>query len=148
MNTEETGISMNDISKRENTTALAFIGDAVFELHIRAYVMKKGIKDADRMHRETVKYVRAESQAETAKYLLNGEGLLSDEEEALLKRARNKKSTSKSRSAGPVSYKLATAFEALVGGLYMAGSEERCREIMDTAIDIREGRVGRLEQSR
>lgn len=129
-----------DIFKRENTTALAFLGDAVYELYIRDYVLKTGQCNADILHRMAVKYVRAEAQADAVRYMLNNDNILTAEETALVKRARNKKSTSKSRSAGPVSYKLATAFEALVGALYRVGERERCREIMEIAIKVTEER--------
>lgn len=117
-----------------NTTALAFLGDAVYEVYIRKYVMEKGITDADALHREAVRYVRAEAQAEAVKALMKG--FLTEEEEALVKRARNRKSASKSRSAGPVSYKLATAFEALLGALELDGKTERAEEIMKFAVDV------------
>ena len=134
---------MEDVSKRENTTAMAFLGDAVYELYIRDHVMKSGVVDADKLHRLAVRYVRAEAQAKVVRYLLKEEGALSELETALVKRARNKRSTSKSRSAGPADYKLATAFEALLGGLWMAGEEERCRKIMAIAVKITEEK-GRL----
>lgn len=112
--------------------ALAFVGDAVYELYIREYVAEGGCARGDELHREAVRFVRAESQAAALKYLMR-EGMLTDEETALVKRARNHKTPNRSRSADPVEYKLATAFEALLGMLYMNGSADRAREIMGEA---------------
>ena len=60
-----------------NTTALAFLGDAVYEVYIRKHVLEKGQQKADRMHRLAVKYVRAESQAKAVRRLM--EGFLTEE---------------------------------------------------------------------
>ncbi len=123
--------------KAINTTALAFMGDAVYEVYVRKYVMEQGFVSADILHKAAVKYVKAEAQATAVKKLMKD--FLTEEEVALVKRARNRKSTSKSRSAGPVAYKLATAFEALIGYLYLAEKEERAREIMALAVNIIDG---------
>ena len=70
---------------------------------------------------------------------------LTEEEQRLVKRARNKKFTTKARNADPVTYKWATAFEALVGYLYLAGETERLGQVIEEAIAIVEG--GNDEQS-
>lgn len=119
-----------------NVTALAFVGDAVYELYIRSMVyggLSNGGK-ADLMHRKAIKYVRAESQARAIKQMMDG--FLTEEELGLVKRARNRKTPNRSRSAGAVEYRLATAFEALVGFLHASGDNERVREIMSKAVEI------------
>lgn len=113
-----------------NTTALAFLGDAVYELFIRDRLILCEPIHADRLHKMKVRYVRAEGQAAAIKTMLD---TLSEEELALVKRARNRKITSKPKNADPVTYKWATAFEALVGYLYLAGETERLDEIMEHA---------------
>ena len=124
---------MEKLNPREiNTTALAFMGDAVYEILVRKYVMESGQRNADALHKAAVQYVRAESQATAVKSLM--QDFLTEEEIALVKRARNHKSVSKSRSAGPVAYKLATAFEALMGFLYLDGQQARFEEIGAEAI--------------
>lgn len=126
------------VNPREiNTTALAFIGDAVYEVFIRKYVMERGPHNADMLHRKAVFYVRAEGQAKAVKSLIRD--FLTEEEIAFVKRARNHKSVSKSRSAGPVAYKLATAFEALMGYLYLDGQQERLAGVMEEAVSRIEG---------
>ena len=129
---------MEQLNPREiNTTALAFIGDAVYEVFIRKYVMERGPHNADMLHRKAVFYVRAEGQAKAIKSLIRD--FLTEEEIAFVKRARNHKSVSKSRSAGPVAYKLATAFEALIGYLYLDGQQERLAGVMEVAVSRLEG---------
>ena len=129
---------MEQFNPREiNTTALAFIGDAVYEVFIRKHVMESGQKNADMLHKMAVTYVRAEAQAKAIKSLMRD--FLTEEETAIVKRARNHKSVSKSRSAGPVAYKLATSFEALIGYLYLDGQDERMTEIVKEAVGRIEG---------
>lgn len=110
-----------------NTTALAFLGDAVYEMYVRARLVAAGQIHGDLLHRAAVKYVRAEGQAAAVKAMLED---LTEEEVGLVKRARNKKITSKPKNADPVVYKWATAFEALIGYLYLSGKKERMEEII------------------
>jgi ribonuclease-3 family protein len=124
-------------TKAINTTALAFIGDGVYEVYIRQHVLKKGTPHADRLHQMAVRYVRAEGQARVVKRLL-AEGNLTEEETVLVKRARNHRSATKPKNADPVTYKLATAFEALIGALYLDGEVSRMEEIISRAIEITE----------
>ena len=115
-----------------NTTALAFLGDAVYEVYARKYVMDQGEIRADKLHRSAVKYVCADGQAKAVKSLMND--FLTEEEVKLVKRARNHKTTSKARSASPVTYKLATAFEALIGYLYLMEDKPRMEAVIAEAI--------------
>ena len=63
---------------------------------------------------------------------------LREEEQRLVKRARNHRSATKPKNADPVEYKWATAFEALLGYLYLAGEEERFLELAAKAWEINE----------
>ena len=83
-----------------NTTALAYLGDAVYEVIIRGMILEKFPQDAGKAHKHAVKYVSAEGQARAARQLI-AEGFLSEEEEALLKRARNHRSMSRPQHADP-----------------------------------------------
>ncbi len=115
-----------------NTTALAFLGDAVYEIYVREHLITSIRTGADRLHRAAVKFVRAEAQAQAMKQLLDS---LSEEELGLVKRARNKKISTKPKNADPVLYKWATAFEALIGYLYLSGNRSRMEEIIDAAME-------------
>ena len=117
----------------ENTIALAFIGDAVWELYIRDKIFDKISKQRpDQMHKAAVKFVKATAQCETIKKLIEQE-FLSEEELALVKRARNHKVATKAKNASITEYKWATAFEALLGYLYLSKQEERLNEIMEAS---------------
>lgn len=132
---------MKKINPREfNTTALAFLGDAVYEVYVRNHLMKNGDQNADRLHKRAIRYVCAAGQDKAVRVLM--EGFLTEEEVALVKRARNRKTASKARSADAVTYKMATAFEALMGYLHLAGERERLEEIVEEAFKIIENRKG------
>lgn len=116
-----------------NTTVLAFLGDSVYEVCVRRYVVEKGQANADLLHRAAVRFVRADAQAFALKAMMDE---LSEEELSLVKRARNKKITTKPKNADPVVYKLATAFEALIGFLYLSQQHERMEAVISRTIEL------------
>ena len=125
--------------KQMNTTALAYIGDAVYEVYVRERAVRDNPANIDAIHRRNVRFVRAEGQ-ELALRRLQEE--LTDEEAAIVRRARNHRITSKPRNANPVTYRMATAFEALIGYLHLSGNQERMEYIIGKAIDIIETEGG------
>lgn len=124
--------------KNINTTALAYLGDAVYETYVRQHVMETGQTNADQLHQAAVAYVCADGQAKAIKKMIND--FLTEEEIKLVKRARNHKSSSRPRHADPVTYKLATAFEALLGYLFLQGMSQRLDEVVKKAIELIEER--------
>ncbi len=122
-----------------NTTVLAFLGDSVYETYVRRHVIEKGQVNADLLHRAAVRFVRADAQAYALKSMMDE---LSEEEQGLVKRARNKKISTKPKNADPVIYKWATAFEALIGFLYLSQDHDRMEECVARAIELIEGRKG------
>ena len=120
-------------AKQINTNALAYLGDAVYEVAIREYIMETGQYNADRLHQIAVRYVRAEGQAEAIKKII---GELTEEEQSLVRRARNRKITSMPRNVAPITYKWATAFEAVVGYLHLTEQKERLEWFIERAISI------------
>lgn len=116
-----------------NTTVLAYLGDAVYEVFVRAHVISTGQVHADKLHHSAIKYVRAEGQARAIKHMIEE---LSEVELTLVKRARNKKITSKPKNADPITYKWATAYEALIGYLHLSGQTERMNELMEKTVLI------------
>ena len=107
-----------DVSKL-GTTTLAYVGDAEYELRIRRHVIDKFPHDINMANHIAVAYVSSAGQAQIAKTFCKTE-FLSYEEERLLKRARNHRSTSRPKTANPRNYKWATGFEALIGYLYLS----------------------------
>ena len=89
--------------------------------------MDTGQQNADSLHRMAVKFVCADGQAKAVKSMMAD--FLTEEEVSLVRRARNRKTASKARSADAVTYKLATAFEALMGFLYLDGQQQRLEEV-------------------
>lgn len=127
-------MNINDL-KKLNTTALAYMGDAVYEQAVREHILGKGISDVNRLHRMATGYVSAPAQAKIIKSLFDD---LSREEQALVKRARNRKYNTKAKNADPVTYKWATALEALMGYLFLSEDTERLRWVIGRAIEISE----------
>lgn len=97
--------------------ALAFVGDGVFELFVREWLICQGNRPAGVLHKQSVAMVRAEAQAEAVDRLLP---LLTEEETAVYKRGRNAHTTRNSAE-----YHKATGLEALFGYLYLQGDIER-----------------------
>ena len=119
--------------KQLNTTALAYMGDAVYEQFIRERILTKGGTDVNKLHRISTMYVSAPAQAKIIKSLFAD---LTEEEQKLVKRARNRKYHTKAKNADPVTYKWATALEALIGYLYLSGDKQRLAEICEKAVEI------------
>ncbi len=118
-----------------STIALAYLGDAVYEAFIRERLMRgsRYTNNAERLHQAGVAYVNAGAQARIIARLLPG---LDEDEKSLVMRARNHKIATKAKNADPMDYKWATAFEALIGALHLAGDTERCRQLMKAAVEI------------
>ena len=102
--------------------ALAYIGDAVYELAIRTRVVSRGNVQVSKMHKKSAGLVKAESQAALFK-LISEE--LTEEEMAVYKRGRNAKSYTMAKNATMTDYRMATGLEALVGYLYLKEDFER-----------------------
>lgn len=126
---------MAEQSKAEfmNTTVLAYLGDAVYEVYVREHVINTGQVNANRLHYSAVRYVKAAAQAQIIKEVFEE---LPPEQQALVKRARNKKSVTKAKNADPVDYKWATAFEALVGYLYLEKRTEEMEALFKRACRV------------
>lgn len=121
--------------KKMNTTTLAYLGDAVFEVIVREKIVTDKPGDVDRAHHTAVRYVSAAGQAKAAKAMV-ATGFLTEEEQAIYKKARNHRSMSRPQHADPKEYKIATGFEALLGFLYLSDERERLREIAAEAVRI------------
>jgi len=109
---------------------LAYIGDVVYELFIRQYLVGRGIARVNQLHREAVKYVNAGGQARVMHAL---EDVLTPDEAAVARRGRNARSGHPPRGADVHSYRYSTGLECLVGYLYLAGRYDRLAEIMALA---------------
>ena len=111
--------------------ALAYIGDAVYELAIRTLVMNRGNMQVNKMHKKTANLVKADAQA---RFYLLLEEELTDAEKAAYRRGRNAKSFTMPKHATMKDYRMATGFEALMGYLYLSGRTERMVDLVALAM--------------
>ncbi|MEG0133610.1 MAG: ribonuclease III domain-containing protein [Clostridium sp.] len=116
-----------------NPLTLAFIGDAVYEVFIRTYLISENKNDkVQQLHLKTVGYVKAKAQSNFAKIVLD---ILEDDELSVFKRGRNSKSSTP-KNADVAEYRWATGFEAVIGYLYMAGKNERLNYLLNKIIEM------------
>ncbi len=113
-----------------NVLVLAYLGDTIYEDHIRRFLIKKGIANVNDLQTESLKYVSAVNQAAYLKRMLEN-SFLNEDEINIVMRARNYKTTSHPKSCDIVTYKYATGLEALIGYLDLSNNNERINEIMN-----------------
>ena len=137
--TEKAAVTTIDTSMMDGA-ALAFIGDAVYEIYVRKHVLAEAgsghqsmALKVDALHHGTVQFVNAEAQALAIKTMADD---LTEEEQAVVRRARNHKPHSVPKHADVMDYKWATAFEALVGYLYLTGETEEMERVIRRAITV------------
>ncbi|SFJ37333.1 Mini-ribonuclease 3 [Thermoflavimicrobium dichotomicum] len=110
-----------------NPLVLAYIGDAVYEVYVRQFLIAQGISHPQNLQKEATKYVSAGAQADIV-YRIKNE--LAPDELAILKRGRNAKSGSIPKNAKVSDYRYSTGLEALIGFLYLSGNYARLQELM------------------
>lgn len=110
---------------------LAYIGDSIYDLIIRTVVVERGNEPANKLHRKTVTFVKAETQSEMIELLLPE---LTEEELAVYKRGRNAKAYTSAKNASIGDYRKATGLEALMGYLYLTDRPERIMELIQTGL--------------
>jgi ribonuclease III family protein len=118
-----------------NSLALAYMGDAVLETYVRYHLLQNGQVKPHLLHKEATRYVSAKAQSSVL-HQMKEEGLFSEEEIAVLKRGRNAKSGTIPKNTDVQTYRYSTAFEALLGSLYLAGNQKRLEEIIQYTLDL------------
>ncbi|MDE7334648.1 MAG: ribonuclease III [Lachnospiraceae bacterium] len=111
--------------------ALAYIGDGVYDLIFRTAVVQRGNTSANKLHHQTIRYVKAPAQALMVQALMEE---FSPEELAVYKRGKNAKPYTMAKNATITEYKMATGLEALVGYLYLKGRMERILELIQIGL--------------
>ncbi len=106
---------------------LAYIGDSVYEIAVRRYLLRCGLLKPDDLHRGTVQFVKATFQSRFYYAVLP---LLNESETAVLKRGRNSKSGHQPKNTEVGDYRRATAVETLIGALYLSDAKERLEVIL------------------
>lgn len=118
--------------KTYSPLTLAYIGDAVYDLVIRSIVVERANRSANGLHKTTIRYVNAKTQAHMIAAL---EEELSEEEKAVYHRGRNAKSYTHAKNASIAEYRQATGLEALFGYLYLQNRMDRLLTLVKTAFE-------------
>jgi ribonuclease-3 family protein len=105
----------------------AYIGDCVYELYIRTSLVNKTNLKPHALHIEAIKHVKAKAQADTLKEIYDK---LTDEEKDVVRRGRNAENHHLPKNAEVQDYMYSTAFEALIGYLYLTKQNLRLKEIL------------------
>ena len=113
--------------------ALAYIGDAVYDLIIRTVVVERANRSSQELHRITVKYVSAGAQARIVQALADS---LTQEEAAVYRRGKNAKPHTMAKNASAADYLKATGFEAVIGYLYLTERMDRILELVNMGIRL------------
>ena len=114
---------------------LAYIGDAVYELVVRTYVVEAGNAPAHKLHQHASQMVKAQAQSDLITAIRDS---LTEEELAVYKRGRNAKSYTKAKNATTHDYRRATGCEALIGYLYLTGQQMRLIELIHQGLKATE----------
>ena len=112
----------------------AYVGDNVYELFIRTELVNNSKMNPHKLHVESIKYVKAQAQAEILEEL---QEFLTDEEKDIVRRGRNAENHHLPKNANVADYSHATAFEALIGYLYLTKQDKRLKEIFGKIKEIK-----------
>lgn len=124
--------NINHININETSPlVMAYIGDALFELFIRMYLIGEGEAKTSKLHKKSILFVKAKAQADIIKKI---SAYLTEEENDIIRRGRNIKPASPPKNADIMDYRYATGFEALIGYLYLSKRSERLLEILNLSI--------------
>jgi ribonuclease-3 family protein len=114
-------------AKHLNPLVLAYIGDAIYEVFIRQYLLSMTNHRPHHLHKQSTQFVSAKAQS---KALIQWIPLLTEEEIDMVKRGRNAKSGSVPKNTDVLDYRHSTAFECLIGYLYYQKQYERLNTLM------------------
>ena len=118
--------------KEITNLGLAHVGDGVYELLCRSWLVSKGGKTVLKLHKDTVELVKAPTQAKFADKI---KPLLTEEEMDYFRRGKNAHTHAAPKSATPQEYAKATGFETLFGALYLLGRKERLMELFAICVE-------------
>ncbi len=133
METENEAESKIKLVKQMSPLTWAYLGDSIFETYIRDYLVDTTNLKPNKLHRKAIMYVKAKAQADVIKKL---DAYLTDEEKDIVKRTRNTENHHVPKNADKADYMYSTAFEGLIGYLYLTKQEERLAEILKLSIEL------------
>ena len=127
-----------------NGLSLAYLGDAVFELIVREYLLNKGYSKVNTLNKKCVEFTSGKAQADFIYFLINGK-ILSNDELSIYKRGRNSHIGSFRKNIDVETYLAATGFEALIGFLYLR-DKDRLNDIIKLIIERKEENTNERSQ--
>ena len=127
------GIKQDEDPALVSPLVLAYLGDTLYDLFVRTQLVCATRAQAGKLHKQAIHYVRASGQAQALLFLMDQ---LTEQEMAIVKRGRNAKSPTIPKNSSVTDYRHATAFEALLGYLYLAGKTQRAEELMGKAFEF------------
>ena len=119
--------------KKLSPLTWAYVGDAVYELYVRTHLTNTTNLKPHELHIKSIKYVKAKAQAELLQQL---EDILTEEEKDIVRRGRNTQTHHIAKNATMQDYMYSTAFEALIGYLYLTKQDTRLNELLLKALKI------------
>ena len=118
-----------------NILSLAYLGDSVYELKVRNYLISTGISKVNKLQKEAMNFVTAKKQCEFINYFIEN-NILTETEIDYVKRGRNASTYSHPKNTDIVTYKWATGFECLFGYLYLSNNKERIDELFNIILEV------------
>ncbi len=109
----------------------AYVGDSIYETYIRTYLIETTNLKPHKLHIKAIGYVKAKAQAKALKQIYDN---LTEKEQEIVRRARNTQNHHVAKNADPADYMYSTAFEGLIGYLYLTNQQERLKEILKMII--------------
>lgn len=135
-------IQLDDKSPKQlSGLTLAYLGDAVYELFIRHYLItQRQIVKPNHLHHTATKYVSAKAQANIINYFIDQQRL-TDEEFNIYKRGRNAHSHTHAKNTDVLTYRHSSGFEAVIGFLYLSNDKIRLKQWIDQSISYIEEQI-------
>lgn len=128
--------TLRDIDvKQLNALALAYMGDAVYEQAVREHLLRSGRVKPQILHREATRFVSAKAQAGII-LTMKEQNFLTEEEQSVMRRGRNAKAGSVPKNTDVTTYNYSSAFEAVLGYVYLLDRQERLAELLEKAIRL------------
>lgn len=110
----------------------AYVGDAVYELYIRTHLVNTTKLKPHQLHSTSIQYVSAKAQAHILEGIMEE---LSEEEQNIVRRARNTQNHHLPKNTNVTEYMYSTAFEGLIGYLYLTKQTNRLEEILKMCLN-------------
>lgn len=126
-------LSVSDVQML-NPLVLAYVGDSVYDTFVRTLLVSGGYGQVAKLHKMSIEFVKAKAQADILGKITE---FLTSEEQDIVRRGRNTKSSTIPKNADIVDYRYATGFEALIGFLYLTGQIERLMEVIRMVIEVK-----------